>query len=173
MPLISTMHGQPFLIPLTNIRADSRFAPSQRETALLCNGVTHWLDQDMEPTLNITLNDYDRFRCSIHGSFWVRVQPIRVDVTLSRRLSLVEPLSWMISNISHIRTRQFLLYIFLLYYNIYIQKSWCIRNASICRSVIVIYMLFVVCHLCLTELFFNNIHCTNIRRYIFTYYEAL
>ena len=33
-------------------RADSRFAPSQWETALLCNDVSHWLDANLESVLN-------------------------------------------------------------------------------------------------------------------------
>ena len=32
-------------------RADSRFAPSQWETALLCNGVSHWLGTSLESAL--------------------------------------------------------------------------------------------------------------------------
>ena len=32
-------------------RADSRFAPSQWETALLCNGVSHWLGASLESAL--------------------------------------------------------------------------------------------------------------------------
>ena len=32
-------------------RADSRVAPSQWETALLCNDVSHWLDASLESTL--------------------------------------------------------------------------------------------------------------------------
>ena len=32
-------------------RADSRFAPSQWETALLCNDVSHWLGANLEPAL--------------------------------------------------------------------------------------------------------------------------
>ena len=32
-------------------RADSRFAPSQWETALLCNDVSHWLDASLESVL--------------------------------------------------------------------------------------------------------------------------
>ena len=34
------------------IRANSRFAPSQWETALLCNDVSHWLDASLEPALS-------------------------------------------------------------------------------------------------------------------------
>ena len=32
-------------------RADSRFAPSQWETALLCNNVSHWLSANLESAL--------------------------------------------------------------------------------------------------------------------------
>ena len=35
-----------------NPRADSRFAPSQWETALLCNDVSHWLGTNLESALN-------------------------------------------------------------------------------------------------------------------------
>ena len=37
-----------------NIRVDSRFAPSQWETALLCNDVSPWLGANLESTLNMT-----------------------------------------------------------------------------------------------------------------------
>ena len=33
------------------LRADSRLAPSQRETALLCNDVSHWLGANLESLL--------------------------------------------------------------------------------------------------------------------------
>ena len=33
------------------IRADSRFAPGQWETALLCNDVSHWLGANLESAL--------------------------------------------------------------------------------------------------------------------------
>ena len=35
-------------------RADSRFAPSQWETALLCNAVSHWLGTSLESALKFT-----------------------------------------------------------------------------------------------------------------------
>ena len=35
-----------------NYKADSRFAPSQWETTLLCNGVSHWLGANLESALN-------------------------------------------------------------------------------------------------------------------------
>ena len=37
-------------------RADSRFAPSQWETPLLCNGVSHWLGPNLESALGIANN---------------------------------------------------------------------------------------------------------------------
>ena len=37
-------------------RTDSRLAPSQWETALLCNDVSHWLDASLESALRIYLN---------------------------------------------------------------------------------------------------------------------
>ena len=38
----------------SGIRADSRFAPSQWETVLLCNNVSHWLDTSLESALGVT-----------------------------------------------------------------------------------------------------------------------
>ena len=37
------------------IRSDSRLAPSQWETALLCNDVSHWLSASLEPALIIRI----------------------------------------------------------------------------------------------------------------------
>ena len=34
-----------------SLKADSRFAPSQWETALLCNDVSHWLGANLESAL--------------------------------------------------------------------------------------------------------------------------
>ena len=48
-------HNQYYVIILwlpCNGRADSRFAPSQWETALLCNDVSHWLGASLESALN-------------------------------------------------------------------------------------------------------------------------
>ena len=36
-----------------NIRVDSEFAPSQWETSLLCNDVSHWLGANLELALDI------------------------------------------------------------------------------------------------------------------------
>ena len=55
----------------SDFRADSRFAPSQRETALLCNDVSHWLGASLESALILGWR-----------------QPMRDGVTLYWRLSL-------------------------------------------------------------------------------------
>ena len=42
-----------------SIRADSRFAPRQWETALLCNDVSHWLGANLKSALGMTCQLYD------------------------------------------------------------------------------------------------------------------
>ena len=44
-------YGIDLLISKYCNRADSRFAPSQCETALLCNDVSHWLGASLESTM--------------------------------------------------------------------------------------------------------------------------
>ena len=39
-------------IPIYTHRADSRFAPSQWETALLCNDISHWLGTNLDSALH-------------------------------------------------------------------------------------------------------------------------
>ena len=62
------MHFPPFFtltiqLPANVCRADSRFAPSQWETALLCNDVSHWLGAGLESALYMYhLN---------HGCCWI------------------------------------------------------------------------------------------------------
>ena len=48
------MRKRPMVVLLSwyNNKDDSRFAPSQRETALLCNDVARWLGANLESTLN-------------------------------------------------------------------------------------------------------------------------
>ena len=64
-------HGLLFHLRLTRIcyKADSRFAPSQWETALLCNDVSHWLGANPESALcyicNISSPDLKRWRCRL------------------------------------------------------------------------------------------------------------
>ena len=45
---------------VTYSRADSRFAPSQRETALLCNDISHWLGASLESTLRRNSHRFQR-----------------------------------------------------------------------------------------------------------------
>ena len=49
----SLRHGDSYMHEWTRsyLRADSRFAPSQWETALLCNDVSHWLGTNLELAL--------------------------------------------------------------------------------------------------------------------------
>ena len=42
---------------ITNYMANSRFAPSQWETALLCNDISHWLGANLESALNYIRSD--------------------------------------------------------------------------------------------------------------------
>ena len=69
-----------------NVRADSRFAPSQWETALLCNDVSHWLGAILELALlawyhsmwsklckSVVLfrgSVISRNKCLVYLSFW-------------------------------------------------------------------------------------------------------
>ena len=50
-------HGHP-IIKWAVRRADSRFAPSQWETALLCNDVSHWLGANLETAPSSDLTKY-------------------------------------------------------------------------------------------------------------------
>ena len=51
--VISSQSGVLSKPPEDMIRPDSRFAPSQWETALLCNDVSHWLGASLESALMI------------------------------------------------------------------------------------------------------------------------
>ena len=42
-----------FVTQAMEIRADSRFVPSQWETVLLCNDVSHWLGSNLESALGM------------------------------------------------------------------------------------------------------------------------
>ena len=46
-----------------NERADSRFAPSQWETALPCNNVSHWPGANLESALSEVVTDMSHGRC--------------------------------------------------------------------------------------------------------------
>ena len=71
-------------------RADSRFAPSQWETALLCNDVSHWLGANLESALNAHLfpiiTDYihkQQCRCLSGKPFPCTLHAQRKDLPLS------------------------------------------------------------------------------------------
>ena len=51
----------------TYTRADSRFAPSQWETALLCNDVSHWLGASLESAL-YTNASWTKKNCEYHSN---------------------------------------------------------------------------------------------------------
>ena len=51
--LKNTLHWPFSCHSWTYVRADSRFAPSQWETALLCNDVSHWLGANLESALYV------------------------------------------------------------------------------------------------------------------------
>ena len=53
------------------LRADSRFAPSQWETALLCNDVSHWLSASLESALMLC---FEAVACGI-GPYWYHLIP--------------------------------------------------------------------------------------------------
>ena len=51
-------------------RADSRFAPSQWETALLCNDVSHWLGASLESAMYVSVNWIIIAPCNGIFSMW-------------------------------------------------------------------------------------------------------
>ena len=57
------------------IRADPRFAPSQWETALLCNDVSHWLDANLESAMIIDTS-LQRLRQNINQTLNQKRHPI-------------------------------------------------------------------------------------------------
>ena len=61
-------------------RADSRFAPSQWETALFCNDVSHRLDTSLESVLCST--------CAVSCSMWcpVHIYCIQYDIVMTRSI---------------------------------------------------------------------------------------
>ena len=49
------------LLCYVNVGVTSRLAPSQRETALLCNNVSHWLGANLDVTPTVTKHIRDAF----------------------------------------------------------------------------------------------------------------
>ena len=60
-------------------KADSRFAPSQWETALLCNNISHWLGASLESALYIKPGAHNRqpiaylYSCASYGLSFVSI----------------------------------------------------------------------------------------------------
>ena len=67
-------------------RANSRFAPCQWETALLCNDVSHWLGANLESPLNISFQ-YRCFFQSMKRQIFVKIKHILV--ALKSQLQIV------------------------------------------------------------------------------------
>ena len=61
------------------VRADSRFAPTQWETALLCNGVSQWLCVSLEPALSS--NIHIEIQVSIGWYMTLKPKSALVDIT--------------------------------------------------------------------------------------------
>ena len=86
-------------------RADSRLVPSQLETSLESNAVSHWLGANLEWALTSScmIVEFPHGNTMPHqGSLRVWAWPMRDDVILYRRLSLAEHLSRTISALSRL-----------------------------------------------------------------------
>ena len=70
----SAGHGSTFGV---DIRTDSRFAPSQWETSLQSNAVSHWLGANLESALDMVISNYlsnrKLQRCN-RWSWWMKTQ---------------------------------------------------------------------------------------------------
>ena len=64
-----------------DIRADSMFVPSQWETALLCNDVSHWLGASLESALNVLRNWFYFLLISFLGTLWSSAGSCNVETT--------------------------------------------------------------------------------------------
>ena len=51
-----------------SVSADSRFAPSQWETPLLCNGVSHWLGTSLESDMFICFWHPETYTCTFYSA---------------------------------------------------------------------------------------------------------
>ena len=75
----SSVHRSKSLVPGTHrnmysVRADSRFAPSQWETALLCNDVSHWLGTNLESALSVGGSAITQASATLAQTAWVLFQ---------------------------------------------------------------------------------------------------
>ena len=69
----------------TYLSADSRFAPSQWEAALLCNDVSHWLAANLESALSLDYNN-STISCPLQDSLLAPSWPCWIPVTATRLL---------------------------------------------------------------------------------------
>ena len=69
-------------IYVISIRADSRCAPSQWETPLLCNKVSHWLGASLKSALSIIHTDIDT-NIHPHNQYLINIY-IKIQTSLSQ-----------------------------------------------------------------------------------------
>ena len=84
--LIGWLMGVKSNLTALQFRADSRLAPSQWETLLQCNTVSHWLGANLESTLYLIMT----------APLWGAVQERRNSIAnaLELRLSCTDPSIW-------------------------------------------------------------------------------
>ena len=70
-------------------RADSRFAPSQWETALLCNDVSHWLGASLESALYCIDKLSHLIYCIMHALIHIEIRMIWFTISADKRWSLI------------------------------------------------------------------------------------
>ena len=88
---VSSVDIPPWLVVPEGIRADSKFAPSQWETPILCNGVSHWPGANLESALGMS-NDHSASDTTVWtdpGIVWLPYVTAECQtVTLRRPISL-------------------------------------------------------------------------------------
>ena len=88
------------LSKMTDGIADSRFAPSQWETALLCNDVSHWLGANIESALRwhhpimTMINESSASKCQLGMSPWRPFLELLSRCPIFRPRLLDLPVSW-------------------------------------------------------------------------------
>ena len=82
-------HKRGGLYLILNLRADSRFAPSQWETTLLCNDVSHWLGTNLESALNLYLTHFPLDKVAVHFT-----DNIFKCIFLNEKVQILIKISW-------------------------------------------------------------------------------
>ena len=77
-------------------RADSRFAPSQWETALLCNDISHWLGTSLESALDDVMMRLDFINHNFNQQQWSEIENINflLNITFYMRICAFCLTSW-------------------------------------------------------------------------------